>query len=63
MLKFFHVARIFNFCILLVDFSPNFKHVILSHLDELLNLTYMVGNHNMYGFHPNLNQRKIPLVD
>ena len=42
MLKFLHVARIFNFRIFLSDLSPDFKHVVLSHLDELLGLQYMV---------------------
>jgi hypothetical protein len=43
MLKFLHVARIFNFRIFLADLSHDFKHVVLSHLNELLGLQYIVG--------------------
>jgi hypothetical protein len=57
MLKFFHVARIFNFCTLLADFNHDFKHVVLFHLNELLGLPYMISS-----FHPKLNIRSIPLV-
>jgi hypothetical protein len=53
MLKFLHVARISNFTFL-VDFSLNFKkHVILSHLDVLLGLPYMIENIDMSSFYPN----------
>ena len=62
MLKFFHVARIFNFCIFLTDLSPDFKHVILSHLDELLGLQYVVGMFQMSSFYRNFNRSKIPPV-
>jgi len=50
MLKFLHVARIFNFRIFLADLSLDFKYVILSHLDELLSLRYMVGKLSMSSF-------------
>ena len=42
MLKFLYVARISNFHIFLADLSLDLKHVILSHLDALLGLQYMV---------------------
>ena len=38
MLKFLHEARISNFRIFLADLSPDFKHVVLFHLNELLGL-------------------------
>jgi len=41
MLKFFHVVGIFNFYIFLADLNPDFKHVVLSRLDELLGLRYI----------------------
>jgi hypothetical protein len=44
MLKLFYGAQISNFYIFLADFSFDFKHIVLSRLDELLGLTYMVGN-------------------
>jgi hypothetical protein len=50
MLKFLHVAQISNFRIFLADLSPNFKHVVLSNLDELLGLWYMVGKLQMSSF-------------
>jgi len=62
MLKFFHVTWISNFHIFLTDLSPDFKHVILSRLNELLNLQYMVRNLQMFSFHPNFNRGKIPPV-
>jgi hypothetical protein len=62
MLKFFHVARISNFRIFLTDLSINFKHVILSCLDELLCLRYMVGKFQMSSFQLNFNCSKIQLV-
>jgi hypothetical protein len=62
MLKFLHVAWISNFCIFLTDLSPDFKHVILFCLDELLGLRYIVGKFQMSSFYPNFNRSKIPLV-
>jgi hypothetical protein len=50
MLKFLHVAQIFNFRVFLANLSPNFKHVVLSHLDELLGLRYMVRKLQMSSF-------------
>jgi hypothetical protein len=40
MLKFLHIARISNFRTFLTDFGPDFKHVVLCHVDELLALPY-----------------------
>jgi hypothetical protein len=34
---------IFDFYTFLADFNPNFKHVVLSHLGELLGQLYIVG--------------------
>ena len=70
MLKFLHVAWIFNFCIFLADLvlisnmslSPDFKHIVLSRLDKLLGLRYIAGKFQMSSFYPNLNQRKIPPI-
>jgi hypothetical protein len=62
MLKFLHEARISNFRIFLADLSPDFKHVVLFHLNELLGLQYMVGKLHMSSFQPNFNRRKILLV-
>jgi hypothetical protein len=62
MLKFLHVARISNFRIFLADLSPDFKHVVLSRLDELLDLQYMVGKLQMSNFQPNFNRSKLLLV-
>jgi hypothetical protein len=62
MLKFIHVVRISNFHIFLTNFSTNFKHIVLSHLDELLVLQYMVENLEMYSLQTNLNCSKISLV-
>jgi len=62
MLKFLHIAWISNFCILLADLSSDFKHVVLSRLDELLGLRYTVGKFQMFSFYPNFNQSKIPPV-
>jgi hypothetical protein len=62
MLKFLHVSRISNFYIFLADFSSNFKHVVLSHMDELLGLLYMVGKLEMSSFQPNLSGRKMSHV-
>jgi hypothetical protein len=42
--------------------SPDFKHVVLSRLDELLDLQYIVGKFQMSSFYPNFNRSKIPLV-
>ena len=62
MLKFFYVAWIFNFCIFLVDLSYDFKHVVLSYLDELLGLWYIVEKFQMSNFYPNFNRSKISPV-
>jgi len=62
MLKFLHVAWIFDFCIFLADLSPDFKYVVLSRLDELLGLRYIVGKFQMSSFYLNFNRRKIPPV-
>jgi hypothetical protein len=61
MLKFLHVAWIFNFRTFLADFNLDFKH-ILFRLDELLGLPYMVGKLGMFSFQLNLNSNNIPLV-
>jgi len=50
MLKFLHVARNSNFCIFLADLNPDFKHVVLSCLDELLGLRYMIEKFQMSSF-------------
>jgi hypothetical protein len=42
MLKFLYVAQISNFRIFLTDLCSDLKHVVLSRLDELLGLRYMV---------------------
>jgi hypothetical protein len=62
MLKFLHVTWISNFRIFLINLSPDFKHVILSHLNKLLNLQYMVRNLQMFSFHHNFIRGKIPPV-
>jgi hypothetical protein len=62
MLKFLHGARISNFRIFLADLSPDFKHVVLSRLDVLLALQYMVGKLQMSSFQPNFNRSKFPPV-
>jgi hypothetical protein len=62
MLKFLHVAWISNFCIFLADLSPDFKHAVLSYLDELLDLRYIVGKFQMSSFYPNFNRSKISPV-
>jgi hypothetical protein len=62
MLKFLHEARISNFCIFLADLSPDFKHVILFHLDKLLGLRYMIGKLQISSSHPNFNRSKISSV-
>jgi hypothetical protein len=62
MLKLLHIAWIFNFCIFLADLSPDFKHVVLSRLDELLGQWYIVGKFQMFSFYPNFNRNKIPPV-
>jgi hypothetical protein len=51
-----------QFCIFLADFSLDFIYVILSHLDELLGLRYMVGKLQMSCFHPNFNHITISPV-
>lgn len=50
MLKFLHVAQIFNF------------HTFLTDFQELLGLPYMVGNFEMSSFHKNLHHNKLLLV-
>lgn len=45
-----------------VDFLPNFKHVILSILDVLLDLPYMDEKLEIFNFQPNLNHSKILYV-
>jgi len=40
-------------------FSPDFKHVVLSRLDELLRLRYIVGKFQMFSSYPNFNRSKI----
>jgi hypothetical protein len=62
MLKFLYVARISNFYTFLVDFSHDFKHVVLFLLDELLSLPFMVKKLEMSSFQPNLNRRNIPPI-
>jgi hypothetical protein len=62
MLKFLLVARISNLCTFLVEFNLDFKHVVLSRLDELLCLPYMIENLKISSFQRNLNCNKIPLV-
>jgi hypothetical protein len=43
-------------------FSFDFKHVIISRLDELLGLLYMVGKLEMSSFQNNLNRSKVPPI-
>jgi hypothetical protein len=62
MLKFLYVVRVFNFRIFLTDLSPDFKHVILSRLDKLLGLRYIVGKLQISSFQPNFNRNKIPPI-
>jgi len=45
-----------------MSFSPDFKHVVLSRLDELLGLRYIVGKFQMFSFYLNFNRSKIPQV-
>jgi hypothetical protein len=60
MLKFLLVARNFNFLSFLTDFSNDFKHVLHSRLNELLNLLLMVEKLEISNFQSNLNHIKIP---
>ena len=60
MLKFLLIARIYNFPSFLADFNHDFKHVVHSRMNELLNLPYMVGKLEMSNFQLNLNHIKIP---
>jgi hypothetical protein len=53
MLNFFYVIRIFNFRIFLANLSPDFKHVILSRLDKLLDLQYIVRKLEISSLQPN----------
>jgi hypothetical protein len=62
MQKIIHVVRISNFRIFLVDFSPDFKHIVLSRLDELSDLSYMVGKFEISSSQPNMNNSKISPV-
>jgi hypothetical protein len=62
MLKFLYVAWIFNFYIFLANLSHNFKHVVLSRLDELLGLWYIIEKFQMSNFYPNFNRSKISPV-
>jgi hypothetical protein len=57
----FYVARISNFRTFLQIFIPDLKHVILSPLDELLGLLYLVGKLEMSNFQTNLNEEKFHL--
>ena len=63
MLKFLHIVQIFNFHTFLANFSSYFKDIVLSYLDELLDLPYMIEKLETFSFHYNLNHIKIPLVD
>jgi len=60
--KFLHVAQIFNFCTFFQTFISDFKHIVLSCLEELPVLPYVVGNYEMSSFQTTLNRRQIPLV-
>jgi hypothetical protein len=62
MLKFLHVAQISNFRIFLANLCSDLKHVVLSHLDELLGLRYMVEKLQMFSFLPNFNCIKSPPI-
>jgi hypothetical protein len=62
MLKFLFVAWIFNFRIFLTDFSPEFKFIGFSHLDELLCLQYMDRKLEMCSLYNNLNCNTIAPV-
>jgi hypothetical protein len=55
MLKFIHVVWISNFYIFLADF----KHVVLSRLNELLGLWYIAGKFQISSFYLNFNRSKI----
>jgi hypothetical protein len=62
MLKFLHVAQISNFRTFLVDFSYDFKHIVFSCLDELIDVPYMVRKFETSSFQSKLNQNNISLV-
>ena len=62
MLKFFNVVRISNFHIFLVNLSLDLEHIVLSHLDVLLSLRYMVRKLQISSFEPNYNLSKIQPV-
>jgi hypothetical protein len=62
MLKFLLVAQNSNFLSFLTDFSNDFKHVVHSRLNELLNLPLMVEKLEMSNFQSNLNHIKIQHV-
>jgi hypothetical protein len=38
-------------------FSPDFKYVVLSHMNELVGISSMVGKIEMPSFHTNLNRK------
>jgi len=59
--KFLHVAQIFNFCTFFQTFISDL-HIVLSCLEELPILPYVVGNCEMSSFQTILNRRQIPLV-
>ena len=63
MLEFLHVTQISNFCIILPNLNPDFKHVIFSCFDELPDLRYMIGKLEVSSFHLNFNRSKIPPID
>jgi hypothetical protein len=46
---------LFHFCTLVAGSRSNFNHIILSHLDELVGLPYIIRKVNMSSFHPNWN--------
>jgi hypothetical protein len=60
MLKFLLVTRNSNFLSFLTDFNNDFKYVIHSRLNELLNLPLIVEKLEMSNFQSNLNHIKIP---
>jgi hypothetical protein len=58
--KILHAAWISNFCTFLQIFIYDFKHLVLSRLDELLGVPYMVRKLEISSFQTNLNRRQIP---
>jgi hypothetical protein len=61
-IKSLHATWISNFRIFFVNLSPGFKYVILSRLNELLELQYMVEELQSSTFQPNFNRCKISPV-